>query len=144
MIICVFHRKFLISIAGNGAGSNIIIIMHVYIASVPGNPVQRRCTIIIIPDSDLFQSNTHTHTHTRARTHTYTHTYIHTSTPRGVYITCYYIGVALIMHMTISTCQVFTYGGVIHSPHDGIAVEEPRTATVRLWFLRSNLLTCTN
>jgi len=34
--------------------------MHAYIAPVPGrNPVKRRFTIIIIPDSDLFQSNTH-------------------------------------------------------------------------------------
>jgi hypothetical protein len=39
----------------------IIIIMHVYIAPVPGNPVQRRSTIIIITDSDLFQSTTHIH-----------------------------------------------------------------------------------
>jgi len=37
----------------------IIIIIHVYIAPVPGNPVQRCSTIIIIPDSDLFQSTTY-------------------------------------------------------------------------------------
>ena len=65
MIICVFHRKCLMSIAGNGAGSNIII-MHVYIAPVPGNPVQRRFTISIIPDSDLFNPT-------------------HISAPQGVY-----------------------------------------------------------
>ena len=64
--------------------------------------------IIIIPDSDLFPSNI-------------------TSTPRGVYSTRYHIGAALIMHMTITSCQVLTYGGVIQSSHDGIAAEEPRT-----------------
>ena len=72
----------------------IIIIMHVYIAPVPGNPVLRRCTIIIIPGSDLFQSNTHI------------------STPRGVYNTCcHYRSRALFrhIHVTIMSCQVLGF-----------------------------------
>ena len=83
--------------------------MYVYIAPVPGNPVQMRFTSIIISDSDLFQSNTHLNFLESIQQH------------------ATIIGAALIILMTILSYQVLTDGGVIQSPHDGIAVEEPRT-----------------
>ena len=84
--------------------------MHVYIAPEPGNPVLRRCTIISIPDADLFQSNTHL------------------SSTGSIQHMLPYWRIALIMHMTIASCQVLVFDGRVNrSPHDSSAVEEPRT-----------------
>ena len=84
--------------------------MHVYIAPEPGNPVLRRCTIIIIPDSDLFQSNTHI------------------SSPGSIQHMLPIWRIALILHMTIASCQVLVFYGLVNrSPHDSVAAGESRT-----------------
>ena len=80
------------------------VIMHVYIASEPGNPVLRRCTVIL------------------SLTQTWFHP-AHISTPKGAYnARCHYRHKALLKHIAIASCQVLiVYGWVNQSPHDNIA-----------------------
>ena len=68
-----------------------IIIMHVYIAPEPGNPVLRRFTILLSLTQTCFHP-----------------AYI--STPKGAYnACCHYRRKALLKHIAITSCQVLIF-----------------------------------
>jgi len=69
----------------------IIIIMHVYIAPEPGNPVLRRCTVLLSLTQICFHPT-------------------HISTPKGAYNAyCHYRRKALLKHIAIVSCQVLIF-----------------------------------
>ena len=62
--------------------------MHVYIASEPGNPVLRRCTVLLFLTQTCFYP-------------------AHISTPNRAYnARCHYRRKVLLEHITITFCQV--------------------------------------
>ena len=64
------------------------IILHVYIAPEPGNPVLRRCTVLVSLSQTCFYP-------------------AHVSTPNGAYNAfCHYRRKALLKHIAIAACQV--------------------------------------
>ena len=65
--------------------------MHVYIAPESGNPVLRRCTILLSLTQTCFYP-------------------AHISTPKGAYnACCHYRHKALLKHIAIETCQVLIF-----------------------------------
>ena len=65
--------------------------MHVYIAPEPGNPVLRRCTILLSQTQTCFHP-------------------AHISTPNGAYnACCHYRRKALLKHIAIASCQVLMF-----------------------------------
>ena len=69
----------------------IIIIMHLYIVPEPGNPVLRRCTVLLSLTQTCFHP-------------------VHISTPKGAYnLFSHYRRKALFKHITIVSCQVLIF-----------------------------------
>ena len=67
------------------------IIMHVYIAPEPGNPVLRRCTIVLSLTQTCFHP-------------------AHISTPKRAYnACCHYRRKSLFKHIAIASCQVLIF-----------------------------------
>ena len=81
------------------------VIMRVYIAPEPGNPVLRRCTVLLSPTRTCFHP-------------------AHISTPNGPYNPCcHHRRKAFLKLIAIASRQVLNfYGWVNQSPSDGIAV----------------------
>ena len=65
--------------------------MHVYIAPVPGDPVLRRCTVLLSPTRTCFHL-------------------VHISTPKGAYnACCHHRHKALLKHIAIASCHVVIF-----------------------------------
>ena len=69
----------------------MVILMHVYIVPEPGNPVVRRCTVLLSPTQTCFHL-------------------AHISTPKGACnACCHYRCKALFKHIAIASCQVLIF-----------------------------------
>ena len=94
------------------------IIMHVYIAPELGNPVMRRCTILVSPTQTCFQQ-------------------AHIATPKGAYnACCHYRRSVTQTHIHHAVSGSHLYGWVNQSQHDSIAA--PGASNTRPFGYQSN------